>query len=155
MEPMIDITKNGFPLYQAIEDAGHVYYGQRNNIHYVDDAVAVNVIVQSFDEIPGLRAQKRQELKIEAIKRISNHLDWIKDIAEIHRGRQEEVAKALILMIQALRPGLNEAALNTDMQNALAILDFVYGTALPWINNAARTVNDLKNLDIANHPGWP
>lgn len=155
MEPMIDISKNGFPLYQAIEDAGHAYYGQRNNIHYVDDAAAVDILVQAFDEIPGLRIQKRQELKIEAIKRISTNLAWIKDIAEVHGGRQIEVAKALILMIQSLRPGLNEASLDTDMQAALANLDFVYNVAIPWINNPARTADDLKALDIPNHPGWP
>lgn len=155
MEPMIDASKNSFTLYQAIADAGYTYYGQFNNVHYVDDAAAVDAIVQAYDQIPELRAVKRRELKREAILRISTYLEWVKTLAEVTSERHLEVAQSLILMLQSVRPGLNEAALDADMQAAYANLDFVFNTALPWINDAARTVSDLKTLDIPNHPGWP
>lgn len=88
---MSEIVQNyqekGFGLHGAIEDSGH-YIQRISSVWHCDDALAVQEIIDNYDELAARKAQKADEIKAEGLKRINavfpalDSLDDIQLVAE-------------------------------------------------------------------------
>jgi len=142
MEPIINPLKMSFDLYDAIEAAGHVYHGQHNGVHMCDNAIAVQVVIDAFDELPTLRKLKIIDLKAEGLQRVQVVFPAIENFDDLDLVREQWLSIA---------PAARQAT--TDFQTMIDIVQA--GRAAAAAINALTVGAEIKNYDVVNTPAWP
>ncbi|GJQ59792.1 MAG: hypothetical protein D8M57_13260 [Candidatus Scalindua sp. AMX11] len=87
------------------------------------------------------KREKIEEVKIEGVRRISLHVP----------GWDSMETVKLLVSIWNL---LDTSSLSTAQGSARDIYLFVVDTAIPSINGMG-TVEQVRAVDVRNHPGWP
>jgi len=142
MQPIINPIKMSFDLYAAIEDAGYIYHGQINGIHMCDDATAVQVIIDAFDELPTLRKLKIIDLKAAGLARVQTVFPAIENFDDLDLVREQWLSTA---------PSARQAT--ADFQTMIDIVQA--GKAAATAINALTVHAEIKSYDVVNTPAWP
>ncbi len=137
----ITYIEKGIGLHKAINDAGYSMH-KLDNVFISDNDIAVQAIIDAYDELPDAKAIKKLELKNEGLSRIQLLFPSISDFDELALVREQWLSMA--------------SAARSPTVNFQKMID-IYSAGLSGISaiNALTTVTDVKNYDVVNTPAWP
>lgn len=79
---MINYTEKGIGLHRVVAAAGHALY-QRDGIWLSSNDVAVQALIDAYDELPDIKEAKIGAIKAEALLRIAAMFPAITSVDEI------------------------------------------------------------------------
>lgn len=126
---------------EAIAEAGHSVI-QENGVFITDDSAAVELVLDSYDEIAAEKKHKILELKEEGLRRIQLVFPAINDFDELDLVREQFLSVA---------PAARQATVDFQL-----MIDTVQaGKSAAAAINALTTEAEIQAYDVVNSPAWP
>jgi hypothetical protein len=121
----------------------------------------IQVFIDRYEPISYWRRRRLRESQEEAGRRLARVMPYLYDIAKLHlahgytKADAYRLVSALVEMLADIYPALNSADIPANLLCARQIYQFKNGTAKNYINSPSRTLQQLKDLNIPQHPAWP